>query len=100
LGHAWRTVSRIAALVRIILFGSLVNPFAILRINLKPGRSVRLPAEVLPPSLNRNDIVPEHLGHILALDVENPDTVIDELWTCHKKTAFDWMQQAELLPSW
>jgi hypothetical protein len=72
----------------------------VLRINLKSGKSVRVPAEVLPPPLNRNTIVAEYLDHILQLNMEDPDAIIDELWNHYKQMEPFWMDQASLLPSW
>lgn len=72
----------------------------VLRINLNSGKSVRLPAEVLPPPLNRNNLKPEYITRILELNLENSDAVTDELWNFHKQAQPDWMSQASLLPSW
>lgn len=72
----------------------------VLRINLNSRKSVRLPAEVLPPPMNRNNLQPEYIGRILELNLEDPDAVIDELWNYHKQVTLDWMGQASLLPSW
>jgi hypothetical protein len=85
----------------------------IFRINLKSGKSVRLPAEVLPPPLNRGRISPgsndatdetaamvQDTQHIIELNLEDSDAVVGELWKFHKQTTPGWMEQSALLPSW
>jgi len=72
----------------------------ILRISLKSGKNVRLPAEVLPPPLNRNTILSAYLDRIASLNLEDPDAIVDEFWNYYKQTTPGWMEQASLLPSW
>jgi len=72
----------------------------ILAINLKTGKNIRLPAEVLPPPMNRNMILPEYIDHLGTLNSEDNDTIIESFWNYYKQTNPDWMEQASLLPSW
>jgi hypothetical protein len=81
----------------------------VFRINLKSGKSVRVPAEVLPPPLNRGQTstgldgaveMTQATDHIIQLGLEDPNTVIAELWSFHKQAKPDWTGEASLLPSW
>jgi hypothetical protein len=36
----------------------------------------------------------------LALNVEDPNTIVEDLWEYYKQTARNWTEQAALLPSW
>jgi hypothetical protein len=71
----------------------------VLRLDLKSGKVVRLPAEVLPPPLNRNTIPEEYLSRVEQFDLEDSDAIIAEFWNHYKQTP-DWMEQASMLPSW
>ncbi len=72
----------------------------VLVINLKSGKSVRLPVAALPPPLNRGSLPPGYIERILELNLEDSNTIIDALWSYHKQTALEWMGEALLLPSW
>ncbi len=69
-------------------------------INLKSGKSVRLPVAALPPPLNRGSLPPGYIERILELNLEDSNAIINALWSYHKQTALDWMGEAALLPSW
>lgn len=71
----------------------------VLRLDLKSGKVVRLPAEVLPPPLNRDTIPEEYLSRVEQFDLENSDAIIAEFWNHYKQTP-DWMNQTSFLPSW
>jgi hypothetical protein len=72
----------------------------ILRLNLKDGRSVRLPAEVLPPPLNRGSLSPGYIEVVFQMDSDDFNAIVDGIWRYHKQTTLNWMGQAALLPSW
>jgi hypothetical protein len=61
---------------------------------------VRLPAEVLPPPLNRNSIPPDYLACVAQAEPGGPDLIIAALWGHYKRETPGWMGQAALLPSW
>jgi hypothetical protein len=70
----------------------------ILKINLKSGKIVRLPAEVLPPAF-KNNIPPAFFEHAASLNLEDADAIIDDFWNYYKQTTPGWMGQASSLPS-
>ncbi len=71
----------------------------ILALNLKSGK-VRLPAEVLPPPLNRDSIPPDYFARASQTESGDPDAIIDALWGHYKRETLGWMGQSSLLPSW
>ena len=71
----------------------------ILALNLKSGK-IRLPAEVLPPPLNRNSIPPDYFACAAQAESSDPDVIIAALWGHYKEETLGWMEQAALLPSW
>ena len=71
----------------------------VLALNLKSGQ-VRLPAEVLPPPLNRNSIPPDYFACAAQAESSDPDVIIAALWGHYKEETLGWVEQAALLPSW
>lgn len=61
------------------------------------GKRLLLPAEGLPPPLNRGVFPQDYSDCIRNLDLDNEPLIADALWAHYKATTPDWMAQAAQL---
>ena len=64
----------------------------------KAGQELRLPAETLPPPLNRGNTPPDYLNCISRVGFKDEGLVLDAIWQHYKAVTFDWSSQPGLLP--
>jgi hypothetical protein len=67
----------------------------ILDISNKAGQELRIPAVILPPPLNRDNILPDSIANV---NFDDRELVMNTLWRHYKDVTVDWPSQPALLP--
>jgi hypothetical protein len=64
----------------------------------KSGQELQIPAVILPPPLNRDNLLPESWDSIASVNFDDPELVMNTLWRHYKEVTVDWASQPALLP--
>jgi hypothetical protein len=70
----------------------------ILDVSNKAGQELQIPAVILPPPLNRNNVLPESWDSIANVNFDDRELVMNKLWRHYKDMTVDWSSQPALLP--
>lgn len=76
---------------------SLKNGQSILQLFDKAGHEIRLPANALPPPLNRGEFQEHYLRSLQHINYQDEAGLMDALWKHYQEITLDWSNQPALL---
>lgn len=72
--------------------------FQVLDVFNRAKQELQIPSPILPPPLNRGNILPDYWQSIADINFDDRDSVMLALWKHYKDATLDWRSQPSLLP--